>query len=192
MVNAWEDGDWIVMTAASSRSTIRRDRSEGQLASMLAYLRYKGHLRRWRMNCVPAGAGAAARRPETSSSACPTTELYGVKSAVYTSASRPPADLAFDPLVKYDHERGTREVCEYEAAGTERGPVCEEHARRRRGHGYVVTLATNVMDTAPRRGSSTRSASRAHRPRAHPRTRRAGFHACWIPARPVAGRPPPH
>ena len=51
MVNAWEDGDWITMDGCFQPDpTIRRNPQEGPLASMLAYLRYKGHLRRWRMN----------------------------------------------------------------------------------------------------------------------------------------------
>ena len=199
MVNAWEDGDWIVMDGCFQPDpTIRRDRSEGQLASMLAYLRYKGHLRRWRMN-LRTGEAQEQQLDDLNVEFClPDTELYGVKSR-WSYHQRIPTDLqtlAFDALVKYDHERGTREVCEYEAGWY---PSEAPFAKSTRGGdedtGYVVTLATNVMDYRSEAwifDAKRITAGPIARVRIPARVA-PGFHACWIPGRDLwAGRPPPH
>ncbi|MFB3067340.1 MAG: hypothetical protein ACE10D_12600, partial [Planctomycetota bacterium] len=45
MVNAWEDGDWIVMDGCFQPDPrVRRRPEEGALASMLGYLRLRAHL----------------------------------------------------------------------------------------------------------------------------------------------------
>jgi len=84
---------------------------------MLAYLRYKGHLRRWRMNLV-TGEAREEQLDDLNVEFClPDTGLYGVKTR-WSYHQRIPTDLqtlAFDALVKYDHEGGSREVYEYEA-----------------------------------------------------------------------------
>ncbi|HET9693255.1 MAG TPA: carotenoid oxygenase family protein [Steroidobacteraceae bacterium] len=150
MVNAWEDGDCIVMDGCFQPDpTIRRDPTEGPLGSMIAYLRYRGHLRRWRMN-LRTGEKHEQQLDDLNVEFClPDTELYGVKSR-YSYHQRIPTDLqtlAFDALVKYDHERGTREVYQY-ADGWY--PSEAPFARSTRGGdedaGYVTTIATNVYD----------------------------------------------
>lgn len=150
MVNAWEEGDWIVMDGCFQPDpTIRRDPTEGPLGSMLAYLRYKGHLRRWHMN-MKTGEAREEQLDDLNVEFClPDTNLYGVKSR-YSYHQRIPTDfqtLAFDGLVKYDHQTGLREVYEYP-----RGWYASEapFARGTRGgdedSGYVITLAVSTMD----------------------------------------------
>jgi carotenoid cleavage dioxygenase len=193
MVNAWEDGDWIVMDGCFQPDpTIRRDPAEGPLGSMLAYLRYKGHLRRWRMN-LRTGEKHEQPLDDLNVEFClPDAELYGVKSR-YSYHQRIPTDLqtlAFDALVKYDHEAGTREVYEYPDGWY---PSEAPFARGARGgdedSGYVTTLATNVYDYR-----SEAWVFDAQRITAGPIARVAiparvapGFHACWVPGRQLWG-----
>jgi carotenoid cleavage dioxygenase len=199
MVNAWEEGDWIVMDGCFQPDpTIRRDPAEGILGSMLAYLRYKGHLRRWRMNLV-TGESREEQLDDLNVEFClPDTGLYGVKTR-WSYHQRIPTDLqtlAFDALVKYDHERGTREVYEYEAGWY---PSEAPFARSTRGgeedSGYVVTIGTNVMDYRSEAwifDARCITAGPICRVRIPARVA-PGFHANWVPGRDLWGeRPPGH
>ena len=150
MVNAWEDGDWITMDGCFQPDpTIRRNPEEGALGSMLAYLRYKGHLRRWRTNVV-TGEKSEQQLDDLNVEFClPDLDLYGVKSR-YSYHQLIPTDLqtlAFEGLVKYDHDKATREVYHYPRGWF---PSETAFARSTRAtqedHGYCVTLATNISD----------------------------------------------
>ena len=137
MVNAWEDGDWITMDGCFQPDpTIRRDPEEGPLASMLAYLRYKGHLRRWRMNLQDGREErAATRRPERR--VLPAG--YGAvrtAHALFISSARPhrPADPGVRrPREVRPLERLARNVRLSGGLVPERDRVCEKLAWRRRG-----------------------------------------------------------
>jgi carotenoid cleavage dioxygenase-like enzyme len=150
MVNAWEEGDWIVMDGCFQPDpTIRRDPAEGPLASMLAYLRYKGHLRRWRMN-VKTGEKHEQQIDDLNVEFClPDAELYGVHTR-YSYHQLVPTDfqtLRFEGLVKYDHDRGTREVYHYGLGwyGSE-APFAKSTKGGDEDSGYVVTLLTHSAD----------------------------------------------
>jgi carotenoid cleavage dioxygenase len=187
MVNAWEEGDWITMDGCFQPDpTIRRDPSEGQLGSMLAYLRYRGHLRRWRMN-MRTGEKHEQQLDDANVEFClPDTQLYGVKTR-YSYHQRVPTDmqtLVFDALVKYDHENGSREVYEYPKGwyGNET-PFAKSTRGGAEDRGYAVTVATHAKDYASEawvfdaqrisKGPIARVALPGRVP--------IGFHAAWIP-----------
>ena len=189
MVNAWEEGNSIVMDGCFQPDpTIRRNPAEGPLASMLAYLRYQGHLRRWRMN-LETGEGHEEQLDDLNVEFClPDAELYGVKSR-YSYHQLIPTDFQtskFDALVKYDHLDGSRKVYKYDAGWF---PSETAFAKSTRGgeedRGYAITLAT--------RGSDYHSEAwiyDAQRIEAGPVTRvkiparvTPGFHASWFPGR---------
>jgi carotenoid cleavage dioxygenase-like enzyme len=187
MVNAWEEGDWIVMDGCFQPDpTIRRDPEEsGPLSSMLAYLRYSGHLRRWRMN-LRTGEKSEQQLDDLNVEFClPDMEKYGIKTR-YSYHQLIPTDLqtlAFEGLVKYDHEQGTREVYRYPAGWF---PSEAPFARSSRGDdedsGYAITIATNAADYR-----SEAWIFDAKRITAGPIARvsiparvAAGFHAAWF------------
>jgi carotenoid cleavage dioxygenase len=186
MVNAWEEGDWIVMDGCFQPDpTIRRDPEEGPLGSMLAYLRYKGHLRRWRMN-MKTGEKSELQLDDLNVEFClPDMDLYGVKSR-YSYHQLIPTDLqtlAFEGLVKYDHDKGTREVYHYPRGWF---PSETAFARSTRAteedHGYCVTLATDISDYRSEawifdaRDIQAGPITRIEIPGRVP----AGFHAAWF------------
>jgi carotenoid cleavage dioxygenase len=193
MVNAWEDGDWITMDGCFQPDpTIRRDPAEGILASMLAYLRYKGHLRRWRMN-VKTGEKSEQQLDDLNVEFClPDAELYGVKSR-YSYHQRIPTDfqtLAFDGLVKYDHEKQTREVYEYPKGWyPSEAPFAKSTTSPSGGadedRGYVITLATHATDYTAEawifdaQRITAGPIARVKMPGRVP----GGFHAAWMPGR---------
>ncbi|MFO1455318.1 MAG: carotenoid oxygenase family protein [Steroidobacteraceae bacterium] len=196
MVNAWEEGDWIVMDGCFQPDpTIRRNPEEGPLGSMLAYLRYKGHLRRWRMNVV-TGEKHEQQIDDLNVEFClPDMELYGVKTR-YSYHQLIPTDLqtlAFEGLVKYDHDQGTREVYRYPTGWF---PSESTFAKSTRGgdedQGYVTTIATNSADW-----TSEAWIFDAKRITAGPITRirlpgrvAAGFHAAWFTGENLWGKRP--
>jgi len=189
MVNAWEDGDWITMDGCFQPDpTIRRDPAEGPLSSMLAYLRYKGHLRRWRMN-VRTGEKHEEQLDDLNVEFClPDTDLYGVKTR-YSYHQLIPTDfqtLKFEGLVKYDHEKKTREVFNYGPGWyASEAPFAKSLKGGDEDSGYVITLLTHSSDYR-----SEVWIFDAKRITAGPITRvrlptRAtpGFHAMWAPGR---------
>ncbi|HEX7374968.1 MAG TPA: carotenoid oxygenase family protein [Steroidobacteraceae bacterium] len=186
MVNAWEDGDWIVMDGCFQPDpTIRRDPQEGPLASMLAYLRYKGHLRRWRMN-LRTGEKSEQQLDDLNVEFCmPDMQKYGLKTR-YSYHQLIPTDLqtlAFEGLVKYDHETCTREIYRYPAGWfPSEAPFAPSSRGGDEDNGYVVTLATNIADYR-----SEAWIFHAQNITAGPMTRvalparvAAGFHAAWF------------
>jgi carotenoid cleavage dioxygenase len=168
--------------------TIRRDPTEGALSSMLAYLRYRGHLRRWRMN-MRTGEKHEQQLDDANVEFClPDTGLYGVKTR-YSYHQRVPTDmqtLVFDALVKYDHESCSREVYEYPKGwyGNET-PFAKSTRGGAEDRGYAVTVATHAKDYTSEawifdaqrisKGPIARVALPARVP--------IGFHAAWIPGR---------
>jgi carotenoid cleavage dioxygenase len=92
--------------------------------------------------------------------------------------------MAFEGLVKYDHDQGTREIYKYPAGWF---PSEAPFAKSTRGgdedSGYAITLATNIRDYR-----SEAWIFDAKRITAGPLARvrlpgrvAAGFHASWFP-----------
>ena len=187
MVNAWEEGDWIVMDGCLQPDpSIKRNRAEGELASMLAYLRVRAHLHRWRMNLVTGETKEEALDDLNVEFCLPDTELYGAKTR-YSYHQHLPEDMytvAFRALVKYDHEAGTARRYDYP-----KGWIASEtpFARRLRARdeddGYLVTIMSHehelksecwVFDAQQVEAGPI---ARVRLPSLVP----TGFHAKWIP-----------
>lgn len=148
MVNAWEDGDWIVMDGCTQPDpTIKRRKEEGELASMLGYLRIRAHLHRWSMN-LKTGETREEDLDDLNVEFClPDTELYGSKTR-FSYHQQLPVDgytVEFNALVKYDHEDGTRTRYEYgEGNLASESPFARRIGATSEDDGYIVTLMTNA------------------------------------------------
>jgi carotenoid cleavage dioxygenase-like enzyme len=194
MVNAWEEGDWITMDGCFQPDpTIRRNPEEGTLGSMLAYLRYKGHLRRWRMN-MRTGEKSEQQLDDLNVEFClPDAELYGTRSR-YSYHQLIPTDLqtlAFEGLVKYDHERGTREVYRYPAGWfPSEAPFAKSTNGGDEDSGYAITLATNAADwTSEAWIFNAKAITDGPVARVRlPGRVAAGFHAMWFSGRELWGK----
>ena len=148
MVNAWEEGDWIIMDGCMQPDPrIKRDPAEGPLASMLAYMRVKSHLYRWRMN-VRTGETSEESLDDLNVEFClPDVDLYGQKTR-YSYHQHIPLEaktLIFTDLVKYDHETMKREMVSYGDGwlGSESAFARSTHGGAE-DNGYVVTICTNL------------------------------------------------
>jgi carotenoid cleavage dioxygenase len=190
MVNAWEEGDWIVMDGCFQPDpSIRRRPEEGELASMLGYLRIRSHLHRWRMNLRTGEAREEALDDLNVEFPLPDTLRYGEKTR-FSYHQHIPEDVytvEFHALVKYDHESGRRRRFDYGPGWcASEAPFAPRHgagADAAEDDGYVVTLATHkgtfdsecwVFDAREvERGPLARIPLPCRVP--------SGFHAKWIP-----------
>jgi carotenoid cleavage dioxygenase len=187
MVNAWEDGDWIVMDGCFQPDpTIHRKKEEGELASMLGYLRVRAHLRRWRMN-LRTGESREEQLDDLNVEFClPDTELYGERTrySYHQRLAVDPFTVEFLSLVKYDHGTGDRVVHDYGAGrfGSE-APFARREGGAGEDDGYVVTIVTDAADLSSQfwiYGAQEIAAGpicKVELPARVP----SGFHAKWIP-----------
>jgi carotenoid cleavage dioxygenase len=187
MVNAWEEGDWITMDGCFQPDpTIQRRPEEGELASMLGYLRIRAHLHRWRMNLRTGEAKEEALDDLNVEFCLPDTELYGAKTRYSYHQHLPDAyhTVRFAGLAKYDHATGERTLFDYGdgVCGAE-SPFARRPSAHCEDDGYVVTLITRedaptsecwVFDAREiERGPLARVMLPARVP--------SGFHAIWVP-----------
>ncbi len=187
MVNAWEEGDWIVMDGCLQPDPkIRRRPEEGELASMLGYLRIRSHLHRWRMNLRTGEAREEQLDDLNVEFPLPDTGRYGEKTR-YSYHQHIPVDgytVEFHALVKYDHETGAATRYDYEPGWfASESPFARRVGAAGEDDGYVVTIATHaesyrsecwVFDARQiERGPLARVALPARVP--------TGFHAKWLP-----------
>ena len=189
MVNAWEEGDWIVMDGCRQPDPeIERRPEEGELASMLGYLRIKAHMHRWRMNLATGEAREEVLDDLNVEFPLPDTELYGVKTR-YSWCHHLPTDaytVDFRALVRYDHETGAAQRYDYPEGwhGSE-APFARRAGRSTdaaEDDGYVLSLVTHdeslesecwIFDAG---GVERGPLAKVALPQRVP----SGFHAAWI------------
>ena len=106
-VNAWEEGDEIVLDLCRVTKPAPRSDAEGPLARMLSYLRLDAHLYRYRFNLI---TGATTEGPlDDDNTEFPTmdvTRLGRPTRYAYTMRISPEPTLLFDGIVKYDTATG--------------------------------------------------------------------------------------
>jgi carotenoid cleavage dioxygenase len=186
MVNAWEEGDWIIMDGCLQPDpSIRRNPEEGALASMLGYLRIRSHLHRWCMN-LRTGEARETQLDDLNVEFClPDTNLYGSRTR-YSYHQHLPKDMytvEFRALVKYDHESGAATRYDYPEGwfGSE-SPFAPRANAVAEDDGYVVTIMTSAETLCSEawifeaRDLSSGPIARVRLPVRVP----TGFHAKWI------------
>jgi carotenoid cleavage dioxygenase-like enzyme len=191
MVNAWEQGDWIVMDGCFQPDpTIQKKPEEGELASMLGYLRIRAHLHRWEMN-LRTGETRESQLDDLNVEFClPDTLRYGEKTR-FSYHQYLPEDMytvEFRALVKYDHETGAARRYDYpDGWFASESPFSPKIGARSEDDGYVVTIMT---DAATHRSESwvfdAQQIERGPMARVKlPARVPTGFHAKWIPGQRV-------
>lgn len=186
MVNAWEDGDWITMDGCFQPDpTIVRRAEDGELASMLGYLRIRAHLHRWRMNLA---TGEAREEPldDLNVEFClPDTDLYGARTR-YSYHQHLPPDMDtvdFRALVKYDHESGRCQRFDYPAGhyGGE-SPFARRAGATAEDDGYITSFVSDESGRSQCWVFSALDITKGPIAKVELPTRvPIGFHAKWIP-----------
>lgn len=186
VVNAWEEGDQIIMDAcrvleaAPKSETPKDDHSR-----MLSFLKLAARLYRWRFDLK---TGATKEEPlDDANTEFPTInrQLLGRKSRYsYNSNLAYTPALVFDGLTKYDMQKGTSKRYNFGAGrwGSE-APFAPRIAAKSEDDGYIVSFVTDanrgdsevLLLDAQNFGSEP--IARVEIPQRVP----LGFHALWVP-----------
>jgi len=190
-VNAWEEGDEIVMDVCRVKRPEPRSDLDGPLAQMLAYLRLDAHMQRYRFNLR---TGRTTEHPvDDDNSEFPSIDqrVLGRRSRyAYTMHISPESELLFDGLMKYDVNSGVAETYWFGAGrwGSE-APFAPRAGATGEDDGYLVSY---VYDE--REGRSEVEVLNAADVSAGPLCRiklpvrvPIGFHATWVPGERLPG-----
>ena len=189
--NCWEDGDWLFMDGCRSTNPMPDTQpGEGELASMLAYMRLEANNYRWRFN-LRTGEVREGPIDDLNTEFNRINPLYLGQKGRFAYHQRIPVlaeggkTLRFTGLVKYDNETGRRWEYDYGAGvfGSEAvfAPRVGATSNSPEDDGYVITMTTDThtwqshclvfdadnIDAGPR--------ARVELPQRVP----AGFHAGW-------------
>ncbi|MDX1733933.1 MAG: carotenoid oxygenase family protein [Halioglobus sp.] len=191
VTNCWEEGDWVVMDGCRSTNPMPDAREgEGELASMLAYMRLEANAYRWRFN-LETGEVREGDIDDLNTEFNKSNPIFhGVKSR-YSYHQRIPLlhegghTLRFTGLVKYDNDSGQRTQWDYGDGvfGSEAVFAPRPGAGRSGGEddGYVITIVTDssnwqshtlVFDATD---ITCGPVARVRMPQRIP----SGFHATW-------------
>ena len=153
VTNAWEDGDWVVMDGCRSLNPMPDAQpGEGELASMLAYMRLEANAYRWRFN-LKTGEVREGDIDDLNTEFNKSNPIFhGVKSK-YSYHQRIPLlhegghTLRFTGLVKYNNDPGQHSQWDYGPGvfGSEAvyAPKLGADRNSQEDDGYVITLATD-------------------------------------------------
>ncbi len=153
VTNCWEEGDWVVMDGCRSLNPMPDTRpGEGELASMLAYMRLEANAYRWRFNLRTGEVREGDIDDLNTEFNKSNPVFHGVKSR-YSYHQRIPLlhegghTLRFTGLVKYDNDSGRYTQWDYGPGvfGSEAVYAPKPGADRTSDEddGYVVTLVTD-------------------------------------------------
>jgi carotenoid cleavage dioxygenase-like enzyme len=160
VTNCWEEGDWVTMDGCRSINPMpHAQEGDGELASMLAYMRLEANAYRWRFN-LKTGEVREGDIDDLNTEFNKSNPLFhGVKSK-YSYHQRIPLlhegghTLRFTGLVKYNNETGQRSQWDYGAGvfGSEAVYASKPGATRSSAEddGYVITLVTDSKDWTSR------------------------------------------
>lgn len=185
VVNCWEENDWIVMDGYRSSSPKPKPRAEdGELASMLAYLRLEANYHRWEFN-LKTGETRERDMDDLNAEFPTFNRSYGGRKSRYSYAQHitPEQTLAFKGVVKYDAQTGMRQIADYGPGvyGSE-APFAPKKNAKGEDDGYLVSFTTKLGDwTSECQVFDAREPSRGPVCRVKmPHRVPAGFHATWI------------
>ncbi|MEH6607983.1 MAG: carotenoid oxygenase family protein [Halioglobus sp.] len=191
VTNCWEEGDWVVMDGCRSVNPMPQVQpGEGELASMLAYMRLEANAYRWRFN-LHTGEVREGDIDDLNTEFNKSNALFhGVKSK-YSYHQKIPLlhegghTLCFTGLVKYNNDTGERRQWDYGKGvfGSEAvfAPRTGADRSGAEDDGYVITLVTDseswkseclVFDATDIESGPVCRVELPHRVP-------AGFHATW-------------
>ena len=197
--NCWEEGDWVVMDGCRSLNPMPEvQQGDGELASMLAYMRLEANAYRWRFN-LKTGEVREGDIDDLNTEFNKSNPIFhGVKSK-YSYHQRIPLlheggrTLRFTGLVKYNNDTGQSSQWDYGDGvfGSEAvfAPKPGADRRSEEDDGYVITLVTDsntwrshclVFDATD---IAQGPVARVTMPRRIP----FGFHATWATQQDIAG-----
>jgi carotenoid cleavage dioxygenase len=186
-INAWEEGDRIVMVGCRVAEPIPAMRKEdGEWARMMANLRIEAHLHRWTFDLKTGQCREEKLDDINSEFPTMNKSMLGRKTRYsYNSLLADTSTLRFEGIVKYDTESMAQERHPWGPGrwGSE-APFAPRDGAQSEDDGYLVSF---VHDADKNRSEvavlDARNISRGPVARILLPTRvPLGFHACWVPA----------
>ena len=185
-INAYEEGDEVVLVACRVADPIPKDQERGGVVARLDFIELVPHLYRWRFN-LKTGAVHGEPLDDVATEFPRVNDAHQGKRVRYSynPTLAPRSELMFDGLVKYDLLRGTSSRHRY-AAGWYGSEVC--FAPRPNAvdedDGWLVGYLSNAAeDRSEAIVFDAKDVERGPICRiAMPQRIPIGFHACWVPA----------
>ncbi|MCB1842570.1 MAG: carotenoid oxygenase family protein, partial [Halioglobus sp.] len=154
VTNCFEEGDWVVMDGCRSTNPMPQAQpGEGELASMLAYMRLEANAYRWRFNLVTGEVregdiddlNTEFNKSNPIFHGVPSRYAYHQRIPLYAEGGY---TLRFTGLVKYDNTTGSATQWDYGPGvyGSEAvfAPRPQAGRESREDDGYVMTLVTDA------------------------------------------------
>jgi carotenoid cleavage dioxygenase len=190
-VNAWEDGDEVVMDVCRVTRPEPRSDLDGPLAQMLSYLRLDAQMHRYRFDLRTGRTKEGPLDDDNSEFPSINQGLVGRRSRyAYNMHISPEKSLLFDGLIKYDVEAGTSDTYWFgDGRWGSEAPFAPRPGATREDDGYLVSYVYDerearsdvaVLDAADLTAGPL---CRIRLPVRVP----LGFHATWIPAERLPG-----
>ncbi len=184
-INAYEEGDTIVLTGCRVRDPIPEKQETSGRVARLDTIELVPTLHEWRFD-VKTGA-TRERQLDDLATEFPRINdgLQGTRARYsYNPRIAPRAELMFDGLVKYDLSTGTRLATWNAPAGWYVGEASFAPDASRAGEdaGWLITFGTNVAERTSAAfvvdAASLQTLATVHLPQRIP----LGFHSYWCPA----------
>ncbi|MCW5850367.1 MAG: carotenoid oxygenase family protein [Anaerolineae bacterium] len=184
-VNAWEDGDEVVLDTCRVAKPAPPDTAVGRLEKMLAYLRLDAQIYRYRFNLRTGQT--REERLDDANTEFPTmnTRCLGLQTRyAYNVHISPEKTLLFDGILKYDTQQGTSRAHWFgpHRYGSESPFAPRPHAQTE-DDGYLLSFVYDAREDRSEllilnaREISDEPLARVLIPQRVP----IGFHACWVP-----------
>jgi carotenoid cleavage dioxygenase-like enzyme len=190
-VNAWEEGDEVVMDVCRVKQPEPRNDLEGPLANVLSYLRLDAHMHRYRFNLRTGKTTEQTIDDDNSEFPSINNNVLGRPSRyAYNMHISPESTLLFDGLMKYDVHEGTAETHWFgEGRWGSEAPFAPRPGSMDEDDGYLVSYVYDERD-----GRSDVEVLDARDVTAGPLCRiklparvPIGFHATWVPGERLPG-----
>ncbi|WP_328644290.1 carotenoid oxygenase family protein [Amycolatopsis sp. NBC_00348] len=187
VVNAWEEGDEVVLDVCRVQKPQPRADAHTPLAKMLSYLRLDAQLHRYRFDLR---TGACTETPlDDANTEFPTVDARGVGARnrySYTVHISPESTLKFDGLVRYDNLAGSKTEYRFGPGrwGSEAPFAPRDGASVDSADGYLVTFVQDEregrseLDIFDAADLAAGPVARVLLPQRVP----LGFHATWVRA----------
>ncbi len=186
VVNAWEDGDWVVMDGCRTTDPCPESpRGAGVLQRMMAFLLLKARLYRWRFNLRTGETREEwlSDRNAEFPTIDPRRQGRPTRYSYHVSIPLDRPTMVFDGLLKFDHKDGSYTEHAFDEGwyGSE-APFAPRAGSRDEDDGFVVSFLTHEQT-----GASQAVVLDARRLDASPLARvplpgrvPAGFHSTWV------------
>jgi carotenoid cleavage dioxygenase-like enzyme len=190
-VNAWDEGDEVVLDVCRVKKPEPRSDLDGPLAQMLSYLRLDAHLHRYRFDLR---TGRTSEQPlDDDNTEFPSVNLgmVGEKTRfAYTMHISPEKTLLFDGLMKYDVDSGSAETYWYgDGRWGSEAPFAPRPGSSSEDDGYVLSYVYDEreersdVEVLDARDVTAGPVCTIRLPVRVP----LGFHATWVPGERLAG-----